>query len=92
MGRRQLGPGSCDFWAKSASETQSESQSKSRGRQRHGPSDSEILCHPRATVLGFIAVSLTPVAGSIFGHFPRLIFLKVSSRTAISPDFALFFK
>ena len=27
-----------------------------------------------------------------FDHFPRLTFLNVSSRTAISPDFALFFQ
>ena len=29
---------------------------------------------------------------NFFDYFPRLTFLKVSSRTAIPPDFALFFK
>jgi len=33
---------------------------------------------------------LTPVAGPIFDHIPKEIFLHLISRTAISPDFASF--
>ena len=35
---------------------------------------------------------LTPVAGPIFDHFPKQIFLNLISRTTISPDFDSFFK
>ena len=38
-----------------------------------------------------ISIGITPVVGSIVEHFPRLIFLKVSWKTAISPDFVMFF-
>jgi len=54
------------------------------------------LHNPKASAIKFFNC-VTPAGGWIFEdeffyHFPRLTFLKVSSRTAISPDFALFFK
>jgi len=43
-------------------------------------------------VAGGMRPSNTPVAGSIPGHFPEAQTLNLISRTAISPDFASFFK